>query len=80
MGLSSLLDSAIFVYLLGLRAYAPGVNIDWPPRFALFTDMRCVVTRGWQAIKRSRYAGQQGCRRSARAALPVLMTPDASGS
>jgi hypothetical protein len=43
------LYTVIFVLPLGSNAYGPGVNIGWPPRFALFTYMLWVVTLGRQA-------------------------------
>jgi hypothetical protein len=38
----------VFVVPLG-DAYGPGVNIGWPPRFALFTYMVWLITLAWQA-------------------------------
>jgi hypothetical membrane protein len=52
--LSFVVYSAIFVFPLGTDAYGPGVNIGWPPRFALLTYMLWVVILGWQATKCSR--------------------------
>ena len=56
--------TAIFVVPLGPHAYGPGVNIGWPPRFALFAYMVWLVTLAWQAIKvrnqRSRLSSKQG--------------------
>jgi hypothetical protein len=36
---------------LGLHAHGQGVNIGWPPRFALLTYMLWLITLAWQAIK-----------------------------
>jgi hypothetical protein len=43
--------TVIFVAPLGPKAYGPGVNIGWPPRFAFLTYMLWIVTLGWQAIR-----------------------------
>ncbi|MEO7912200.1 MAG: DUF998 domain-containing protein [Roseiflexaceae bacterium] len=45
-----LMYTAIFVVPLGPEAYGPGVNIGWPPRFALVTYMVWLITLAWQAI------------------------------
>jgi hypothetical membrane protein len=57
--LSFAVYSAIFVFPLGPDAYGPGVNIDWPPRFAFLAYMLWVVTLGWQAIRCSREASAE---------------------
>lgn len=44
----------IYVMPLGEYAYGPGVNIGWPPRFALFTYMIWVIILTTQAIKLKR--------------------------
>ncbi len=41
----------IYVTPLGDYAYGPGVNIGWPPRFALFTYMIWVVVLAGQGIR-----------------------------
>ena len=46
--------SAVFVAPHGRDAYGPGVNIGWPPRFALFTYMIWVVTLAGQAMQMQR--------------------------
>jgi hypothetical membrane protein len=46
--------TAIFVAPLGPRAYGPGVNIGWPPRFAFFTYMLWVVSLGCASIRCAR--------------------------
>jgi len=45
---------AIYVAPFGPYAYGPGVNIGWPPRFALFTYMLWLITLAGQGIKLSR--------------------------
>lgn len=45
--------TGVFVVPLGPRAYGPGVNIGWPPRFAFLTYMLWLVTLAWQAIRGS---------------------------
>lgn len=57
--LSFAVYSAVLVFPLGPRAYGPGVNIGWPPRFAFLTYMLWIVILGWQAIKCSRDSSSQ---------------------
>lgn len=55
LGLAGFLTyTAIFVVPLGPGAHGPGVNIGWPPRFALLTYMVWLITLAWQAINQRR--------------------------
>jgi hypothetical protein len=44
---------------ISTRAARLAINIDWPPPFAFFTYMACVVTLDSQAIKSGRHVATE---------------------